>query len=215
MAHSFDQNFIDRHQADQFVSDFLKLLKTSKKEETVNSRIKSVLDSNAPIAELGEIRNIERLYKRINTLLTAEKSDLSPTDAAVLELQFLNGLRISEVLNISGRNINPYGAIHIKGLKGSSDRLVYSVSFKSFWLNMRKHNISFPKSLNRYYYYRLYKKKGLYEVFGNNKKASVTHLLRYVYLIGLYQSGLPISEIQTILGHRSIKSTIHYVENSK
>jgi len=210
-----DKEFIKKFEADKTVQDFISLYGHKNKNGKVSLRTKSVSSPLAPIAELCEDWNEVIVPIDVSSLLSNSKSDLTSFDRAVLELQFLYGLRISEVLNITPSDISPQGLIKIRGLKGSESRIIYAVMFKAFWQLMRVNNWMIPKSYNRFYFYRLYKKKGIYEVFGNNSKKSVTHFLRYNYLLSLLQQNMKIEEIQLILGHKSIRSTIHYVENLK
>jgi hypothetical protein len=63
--------------------------------------------------------------------------------------------------------------------------------------------------------YRFYKSKGLHAEFGNNKKASVTHLFRH--LNGLDSSTLKdgVLDSKKYLGHVNINNTLKYVKNFK
>lgn len=210
-----DEDFIRRYKADKTIQDFLKLINKKKKSNTEQDRTRSVSSPSAQFAELYQPGRIPDLQLNVNSLLSSKSSGLVLFERAVLELQFLYGLRISEILQIKPGDIGNNGLIKISGLKGSYDRVVYAVKFKEFWSGMALSGWSIPSSYNRFHFYRLYKKKGLYHSIGSNKNNSVTHLMRYNYLISLLKSNIDISEIQRIIGHKSINSTIHYVEQLK
>lgn len=139
-----------------------------------------------------------------------EHSELQHVEKAVIELMFLYGLRISEVLQINHSDISKGGNIRIKALKGSSFRIVQSLMFKDFWISESQPLLPLSSVYSRYYFYRLFRKYGLYSTFGVNQKASVTHYFRH--LRGLeVQSAFEDWELTaSSLGHKSIKSTVFY-----
>ena len=210
-----DEDFIRRYQSDKTIQDFLKLINKKKKSNVEQTCTKSVPSPSAQFAELYEAGTVPDLQLNVNSLLANPNSGLVLFERAVLELQFLYGLRISEILQISPMDIGDNGLIRITGLKGSFNRVVYAVKFKDFWSSMALSGWNIPTSYNRFHFYRLYKKKGLYQTIGSNQNNSVTHLMRYNYLISLLRSNINIDEMQRIIGHKSINSTIHYVEQLK
>lgn len=208
-----DKDFVDKFRQDQEIEDFLRLFGQKDEKYRNQVRVKAVKSPSAQIAELCEKWKTKEPQINVKSLLDNPKSGLSSVDKAVLELQFLYGLRISEVLNIKPTDIGSNGNIQIKGLKGSENRVVYAVRFRNFWEQMRVNNFQLPNSYNRFYFYRLYKKKGIYQAFGKNRKSSTTHYLRYLYIQELLTQGIELEQIKLIIGHKSIKSTIHYVSN--
>jgi len=208
-----DKDFCKKFESDQTIQNFIKIYGNKNRNNINHVRVKSDQTLSAQNTELCESWSKAKPLISVNKLLTCASSGLSVFDRAVLELQFLYGARISEVLSIKPSDISPNGHIKLTGSKGSDNRIVYAIMFKDFWEGMRINGWCIPTSYNRFYFYRLYKKKGLYLIFGNNVKNSVTHSLRYGYLISLLEQNLELDEIRHILGHKSIQSTIHYVEN--
>lgn len=136
-------------------------------------------------------------------------------DRIVILLLMAYGLRISEVLSIRESDIKPSGTIFIRGKKGSNDRLVSGLQF-SEWLF--KHRVSFVSLLqhrNRWFYYRLFKRLGIYKTMTGNKNASVTHLFRYQFIHEMQEATGNIDSTQNIVGHRLVKNTKRYEKKIK
>lgn len=130
------------------------------------------------------------------------------------ELQLLSGCRVSEILNISYTDILTGGKVLVRGLKGSDDRVIHSSRFASY-LNICKSAQCNPfEYLSRFMLYRDYKKKGIMMLFKNASYRSVTHALRHLYIEELKGAGLTNENIKTSIGHKSDKSTLHYVEKT-
>jgi len=51
------------------------------------------------------------------------------------------GLRITEVLNITNHDIDLHGRIKIKGLKGSSNRIITGGHYEAYFINCKNKNI--------------------------------------------------------------------------
>ena len=151
-----DKDFIEKYKASEEIQNFLRLRNKKDKNNTGKVRVRSVPTPTGQFTELPEIRTKEIEAINVNKLLDCSNSGLAKFEKAVLELQFLYGLRISEVLNIQPSDINSNGNILIHGLKGSENRSVYPVRFLDFWLFMRDNNVQIPKSYNRQYFFRLY-----------------------------------------------------------
>ncbi|GEM_PF-1943491 len=189
------------------------ILNSLKKGSTWNTPTKSVKESSAHYATQCSGGLQQHIANTIHYLLSDNNTDLNLYEKAIIELMFLHGLRITEALNITYRDINSNLQIKIRGLKGSSDRYVQSINFIKFWQYVRESKIVFVKSFNRYYFYRLFRKKGISFYLGNNKKESVTHLLRYNYVLLLLTDNVEVDVIQSVLGHKKLSSTLHYINN--
>lgn len=207
-----DRDFVNRFKSDSIIEDFEKLQNSKSKQSLNQIPVKSVLSPSAQIEKLFLNRFQDLPDINVNHLLSNKRSGLCQVDKSVLELQFLYGLRISEVLNVKWSDINENCQIFITGKKGSNDRVVYPVKFANFWMFLREKKVNIPSSYNRFYFYRLYKKKGLYVHLTGHRNLSVTHFLRYKYLVSLLAQDLEVEKVKQLIGHKSIKSTIHYVE---
>jgi site-specific recombinase XerD len=134
---------------------------------------------------------------------------------AVLELLFLYGFRISEILALSGLNVKSDGTIKVYLLKGTGYRIVIPVVCLDFWLEFKNINQQLSSVYSRFYFYREFKKLGIHAQFGGNSSYSTTHYLRHLRVLNLQASGYSSVEIQNYLVHKSIKSLKYYEQNPK
>lgn len=194
------------------VLDDLRRLKnqTDNKNEGV-TRSNSDKPLSAQYIKLYSPVKVQGVISILNSTMDKGNTTLSEYEKGIIELQFYYGIRISEALRIRHTDITDIGQILIKGMKGSNSKVVYPILYKEFWLRVKRNKTNIPESYNRFYFYRLYKKIGLSQVMGKNKNNSVTHLLRYNYLINLMQNGITVDNLQQSIGHKSLKSTLHYV----
>lgn len=176
-------------------------------------KVKSVKKPFAQSLAMCEVPKLSQLKNTLNNILDKRNTQLGIYEKAIIELQFLYGLRISEALNIHYSDVLFNGSIKIKGIKGSENRIVYPVQFRDFWIHLHNSSATIPASYNRFYFYRIYKKFGISGIMGSNTNTSVTHYLRYMFVKQLVDSGQDFQQIKHILGHKSIKSTIHYLNN--
>jgi integrase len=210
-----DNEFLQKFKDDKLLKDLQNLILGANNGKKVRMSFIPVPSPSAQNNELYRSRIVDNLAVNFHKLLSRENTELSRVDKAVMELQLLYGLRISEVLGIKSADIGINGDIRVKGLKGSNNRVVYSVIYKEFWQGMREFGYNIPSFYNRFHFHRLYKKKGIYQVFGNNKNTSVTHSLRYNYIITLLEKGLTELEIKNVIGHKVVNNTINYINNVK
>lgn len=181
-------------------------------------RVKSVKSSSAQFAGLCEGGNeiSQGNFSPANNFVKNKKINIMLR--AMASLQIIYGLRISETLNIMSRDVSSNYQINIKGLKGSNSRTVIAVEHRDFWDRFRQSNIKMSDCYNRYHVYRIYKQYGIYAKFGTNIKNSVTHSLRHSVIQEMKSNGIENEDIKQFIGHKSIKSTLHYVngkENTK
>jgi site-specific recombinase XerD len=177
----------------------------------IKSSVNSVSTLSAQFAGLCYGRSILDLSNRLNTLLANSNNELATLELSLIELQMLYGLRISEVLSIKYTNISFDGSIVVQGLKGSGTRYVHPLKYVDFWLYFRQSKQVIPSYCNRFYFYRIYKKKGIFLTMRGNKKSSVTHFVRYLYIAKMLNEKIDLQSIQKVVGHKSINSTISYV----
>lgn len=135
---------------------------------------------------------------------------LSDTEKAVLELLMFNGLRISEALRILPTDVTSTGAIRVRALKGSSDRLIWPRFNARFWLTNRLALPLTNSGFSRFYFYRLCNRYGFTTQLPGTKRQAVTHSFRHLLVRQLRSQGIEEELIQELLGHKSIKSTNSY-----
>lgn len=172
----------------------------------------SILNPSAQSIALSQVGviQLDKVAKLVAGLM--ERADLSRVDKAVISTLFEFGLRISEVLSIAAPDIKFNGMIFIRGLKNSEDRFVKPFYSAEFWQNVRKFNIDWSNGLSRFYYYRLFKKIGLYERFPSQQKLSVTHFFRHYNLYNCANNINELDSLRRYIGHKNINSTLNYAK---
>lgn len=128
----------------------------------------------------------------------------------ILLLQLRGALRISEVLNITYLQILDNESIYIKGLKGSNDKVVYVPELKEIITKWKKYKMKPYKDISRFSVYRFYKRLGISFPKRKGKVSNVTHAVRNIVIKSMRARNLTETEIASIIGHRSVKSTGHY-----
>ncbi len=127
-------------------------------------------------------------------------------DTLLLDLAVSTGARASELLNISVSDINhEFQSVYIKGLKGSRDRevplrpeLYAQLSCYAQLLTGRIFNFKYRRLDQIWNHYRPTAKK--------------FHSLRHTFAIQLYKKTRDVKLVQMALGHKSINTTMIYVE---
>lgn len=136
--------------------------------------------------------------------------DWDIVNRAVLELQMLYGLRISEVLSISSGQVNSLGYISIKGKKGSKNRIVRSSLFVPFWVDVVRNGYIIGMERSRFYYYHLYRRYGLCVSLPGSGVNAVTHSLRHIVIQSMKSDSFEIENIAEFIGHKNSKNTENY-----
>lgn len=148
------------------------------------------------------------LEAKVSSLIAS--TSLSLLEKLAISLQFENGLRISELLSLRYEHINSRGQIFVKGLKNSNDRLIQLPHINRFSFAASGGCGYIFEGFSRFYFYRLYKKLGLYVELENSKYNSVTHCFRHLYLESVVKDYNSLELAQQAIGHKSINSTMHY-----
>jgi len=129
---------------------------------------------------------------------------------AVLELLFVHGCRLSEILNITHSDVTKNGIIRIKGLKGSGNRVIRPVLYMDFWQGKDGVPLPLVSVYSRFYFYRLFKKLGIVYTFEKGGKKAVTHACRFLLAHGAKEFGESGTLTKAALNHKSINSSLHY-----
>lgn len=141
-----------------------------------------------------------------------------------LQVMYRAGLRVSEVVNLSIDDLDlKKGYIYVQQGKNSKDRYVpideETVTWLKRWLEIKPESeylfctLSGGKLSDRYLRevcYRISEKAGVY-VNDNHKKKKVNpHVLRHTYATELLEEGFNIREVQQVLGHENLNTTMIY-----
>ena len=215
------------------------LLESGLKARSVNRKISSLKsyfkflvisnysDSN-PTLKITSPKTSKRLpvfieKEKINSLLDAKFFDdnfIGYRDKLIIELFYFTGIRLSELLNISIKDVD-FNNSQIKVLgKRNKERLIpltYTlISELKNYIN--KHNINsylFVDENNK----KLYSKK-VYRIVNKyiSKVSSIKkkspHILRHSFATHMLNNGADINAIKEILGHTNLSATQIYTHNS-
>ncbi len=192
--------------------------------------IEKIIDDN-PSETLRTPRQWERLPKALSMedtkrLLDAEvKSSMFVRDAAILELLYASGLRVSEVLTVKINDINFEGGfLRVMG-KGSKERVVpmnhraserikkYMRELRPGLLNGRRSPYLFltgrgkPMTRQRFW-------QALKGFAGSADLKLTPHMLRHSFATHLLDGGADLRSVQKMLGHSDIATTQIYTKVS-
>jgi integrase len=132
----------------------------------------------------------------------------------ISSLLFFTGLRISEVLNLTKECFLPSGFVVVRGLKKSRDRAFYLPTIVSIVLQTKRYvnegNCVF--NLSHKQFYSFCKKMIPQNMLPRTRvRNAVTHFFRYYYLLN-FEHLVGDFNVSDFIGHRSRKSTNHYME---
>src|SRR4030042_4412435 len=141
----------------------------------------------------------------------------------MIELMYGSGLRVSELINLKVKDLEigkNYG--FVRGGKGNKDRMfilpkICSEKIKNLVEieNLEKENYLFNSNRNdKKNIGRLQEiiKRAL-KLAGINKKVHC-HTLRHSFATHLIEQGSSVSEVQSLLGHKSPETTMIYLHNA-
>ncbi len=138
---------------------------------------------------------------------------------ALLATCYGAGLRVSELVGLRVRDIDSEREVlHIRQAKGAKDReLILTPGLlrllREYWRQYRPcdplfygKNIQIPISLctAQKTYTRVKNRAGI-------KKQGGIHALRHAYATHQLEAGMPVHQLQRLLGHQSLRTTMRYV----
>lgn len=136
-------------------------------------------------------------------------------DRLVVQILVAYGLRISEVLSIKSTDISKDGTIIIRPFKGSQPRFISALQFSEWLSDNRLFFESQIRYRNRWYYYRLFKRLGIYKKMTGNVNYSTTHVFRYAFIAKIKALSADLETSACIIGHKNKKNTEIYEKKSK
>jgi site-specific recombinase XerD len=144
---------------------------------------------------------------------------------AIMLSMYRSGLRVQEVCDLKACDVDfENGLLYIQQSKGNKDRytVLDNTTIEAFrkWDMIRPNSLYFFSTLKggqldqryiREVCYRLSKKAGVYIQDGDKKKLVHPHTLRHSFATrSLNDVGMNIREVQTMLGHSSLSTTMIY-----
>ena len=188
---------------------------------------------NFEISDLVKPKGSKKLpvcisIEEVEALLNAPDLDKNEgqRDRAMLEVMYSSGLRISELLNLTMRQINfQRGMLRIVG-KGNKERIVPIGDYALEYLNKyitegRRKNINknsdyvflnrYGEPLSRVYFFKQVKK---YAKEAGIKEEISPHTLRHCFATHMLENGAELRAVQEMLGHANIATTQIYTNIS-
>jgi len=188
---------------------------------------------NFEISDLDKPKGSKKLpvcisIEEVEALLNAPDLDKNEgqRDRAMLEVMYSSGLRISELLNLTMRQINfQRGMLRIVG-KGNKERIVPIGDYALEYLNKyitegRRKNINknsdyvflnrYGEPLSRVYFFKQVKK---YAKEAGIKEEISPHTLRHCFATHMLENGAELRAVQEMLGHANIATTQIYTNIS-
>lgn len=189
----------------------------------VKFRAPVVLPKTIPLDTIGLL--LKTVYAAADEAQTDHQYDIAVRDAAVVELLFATGMRISELCNLHTDNIE-WGnqTVRIYG-KGSKERLL-QLSDGPVMDALKAYSDIFYKEMMKTGYYFVNKnctplsdQSVRHMINRYAEKAGITqhitpHMFRHTFATGLLDNGVDIRYIQAMLGHSSINTTEIYTHVS-
>lgn len=174
-------------------------------------RTKPVQNPSAqPTSKLHQGMSIDT--KLDSFILTITSDSTIPAYLKGLILLILcHGIRVSELLCIVGKDILTDGTVKIRGLKGSNDRIIEPYYFRKQISGLSGSNFHLGACFSRWWFYRYFKKRGIYIKFKSGQNASVTHVGRVLYAKKIQGFTKDKELTKRSLGHKNIKNTEIYI----
>lgn len=172
---------------------------------------------------------LKTVYAAADKAETDHQYDIAVRDAAVIELLFATGMRISELCNLRDENVDwssTYGCqvVRIYG-KGSKERLI-CLSDGPVTDALKAYSDIFYRQMMATGYFFVNKnctplsdQSVRHMINKYAEKAGITqhitpHMFRHTFATGLLDNGVDIRYIQDMLGHSSINTTEIYTHVS-
>jgi site-specific recombinase XerD len=158
--------------------------------------------------------HLETVVKSLQDSISSlrEKSE-SLYHFAVIQME--SGLRTSELISLLHSDITVTGTFRIRGKKRSHSRMISPGISREFLLRHREMRRDPFREFDRFYIRREYKKVGINFYFQGDKKRTVTHIFRHLYVSGMLTAGIEVNEASKFIGHKSVSSTEHYGKFTK
>jgi integrase len=181
----------DKRRTDPGLTPNALYVKSDRPEESLESVVRSLRDSISCLKEKGE-----ELYY-----------------FAVIQME--SGLRTSELISVLHSDITVTGSFRVRGKKRSNSRMISPGIARDFLLKCREIKKDPFREFDRFFIRREYKKVGINFYFEGDKKRTVTHIFRHLFVSGMINAGIEINEASKFIGHKSVTSTEHYGKFTK
>ena len=182
----------------------------------------SLIEKN-PLDSIQTIKVPEEELKAFSSeeIDTIRSNCKKPVERAMVEMLLSSGLRVSELCNLKLEDIDFNGlTIYVKCGKGGKDRTTYFTpvarKYLKKYLNENKHKSEYVFTNHCG---NQYTPSGIRHITTDLAERCQIHIhphrFRRTLATDLAEKGMPIQEIQKLLGHTSIETTRKYIEVRK
>ena len=189
-------------------------------EKIVTNDPTRLIDLPKSMLKLPDVLSVDEVDRLLGT---PDETPLGKRNAAMLEILYAAGLRVSELINIKLNDVNlEMGFVRVFG-KGSKERIVpigshAKTKIQDYILHARplllkgvgSHYLFVAragKPMTRQGFWKLLKKYGLK---AGIKKTIKPHALRHSFATHLLEGGADLRSVQIMLGHSDISTTQIY-----
>lgn len=123
----------------------------------------------------------------------------------------VSGCRVSELLSLSFSDVINYHQVIIRGKKGSNSREFSVLPYVDYFKLYRGSPLLIFRAFNYAFVRRAFIRHNIGFVDKNSKNKKITHAPRHQKISQLYKSINELSVVQEVIGHKSQKSTAHYL----
>lgn len=142
-------------------------------------------------------------------------SYISDSEKWLICLLVYNGLRISEICDVRNFTYISDNEIIIYQKKTRISRRAVVLHYSNLTKEICNH-LNFSRfNRNRWYYYRVFKRLGIYEKIIGHKVMSVTHLPRHKKAQEVMTVTNSLKEVANQLGHNGLRSVKYYLPTDK
>ncbi|MGD1821189.1 MAG: tyrosine-type recombinase/integrase [Pleomorphochaeta sp.] len=225
-----DNKNLSRTTISRKISSLRGFIKYCRKHQLIEKGVFSYISLKKGQRKLPTVLTVDEVYQ----LLTIEVTDFDSMRNRVLySLLYDTGLRISEALNLTIRDIDLNKNSFIVLTKGKKQRIVFYTDRTQFLLKeyidvkndiQNKNNIHLKEDRDKLFITNLGKHlsistvESIFEkqrVFFGWQKNFTPHVLRHTYATHMLNNGASIRMVQKMLGHSSLSTTQIYTHVSQ
>ena len=140
-------------------------------------------------------------------------------DRAIIELLLSSGIRCNELCNLKISDIDlDKRVVNVKGGKGGKDRITYmsDIAAEHIRKYLNRHKVIGPYLFKPNSKHDKFCVRSIEEIINRtSKRAEVEdahpHRFRRTFATNLYKRGMDIHEIQRLMGHSNVQTTLGYI----
>lgn len=154
------------------------------------------------------------------------RSELSLRDRALIETLLSSGIRVSELCNLKWCDVNTQTLkVHVRSGKGGKDRITYISRVAAHHINayLQSRNdlqewMFLSRDNRKAAYQQQLTTSGVRQILTQIGELSGVqdvhpHKFRHTMATSLYNKGMDLHEIQMLLGHNSLDTTLKYISS--